>query len=225
MKLSSRKQLLKESELTLKSIKKSLNEATTKEKVEAKLKQLGIKKYTINSDMSVDVKGDVDISNTFNFKKSLKSIPVQFRNVSGNFYCQGNELISLKGAPQKVGGDFYCNDNQLTSLKGAPQSVGRGFRCHNNRLTSLEGAPRNVGWGFHCHNNQLTSLKGAPQNVGGNFNCSENKLTSLEGAPKKVGDVFDCRYNPKLPESQKDWAEENIRAQAVLADGRQGWRK
>jgi hypothetical protein len=34
---------------------------------------------------------------------------VQFRNVSGYFYCDNNQLTSLEGCPSSVGGDFYCS--------------------------------------------------------------------------------------------------------------------
>ena len=41
--------------------------------------------------------------------------------VDGSFFCDGNHLTSLAGAPSRVTGDFYCNDNQLTSLEGMPR--------------------------------------------------------------------------------------------------------
>ncbi|MBR1756760.1 MAG: hypothetical protein IJ738_04270, partial [Alphaproteobacteria bacterium] len=97
------------------------------------------------------------------------------------FNCSGNQLTSLKGAPQKVGGNFNCSYNQLTSLKGVPQKIEGSFNCSENQLTSLEGAPQKVGGNFRCYGNQLTSLKGAPQKVGGNFWCYGNQLTSLFG--------------------------------------------
>jgi hypothetical protein len=44
-------------------------------------KEYKIKNYTINDDLSIDVDGDVDLSN-----KSLIKIPIKFRKVSGNFH-------------------------------------------------------------------------------------------------------------------------------------------
>jgi len=125
----------------------------------------------------------------------LEKLP-DFSNiqVEGNFYCDGNQLTSLQGAPQTVGFDFDCGYNQLTSLKGAPQTVERIFKCNNNQLTSLQGAPQTVR-GFNCSNNQLTSLQGAPQTLGGNFICNDNQLTSLQGAPQTVGGSFYCSNN------------------------------
>jgi hypothetical protein len=109
-----------------------ITKAKDKDTVEEILNLLDITGYTINPDLTVDVRGNVEITG-----KSLKSIPVQFRNVSGYFSCAFNELTTLEGAPQKVGGDFYCPGNQLTSLQGAPQKVGGDFYCPGNQLTSL----------------------------------------------------------------------------------------
>ena len=89
--------------------------------------KFGIENYTINPDGSIDVQGNVDLSDM-----GLTKLPLRFGNVSGDFYCGNNQLISLEGAPQVVGRNFYCNDNQLTSLEGAPQKVGRNFTCSQN---------------------------------------------------------------------------------------------
>jgi hypothetical protein len=140
--------------------------------------------YTIQSDGTVDVNGNV---NMYNMK--LTKLPFKFGKVTGDFYCSGNRLTSLKGAPQLVGGDFSCYRNQLTSLEGAPQSVGGGFYCFFNQLTSLEGAPQSVGGNFECYNNQLSSLEGAPKSVGGNFDCEINKVKFTEDDVRSVSDV------------------------------------
>jgi len=161
------------------------------------LKGCIIGKYTINDDGSIDVDGMVRLTN-----KYLTKIPFKFRNVSGSFWCNSNQLSSLKGAPNSVGGNFNCSDNQLTSLLGAPKTVGGSFYCSNNQLKSLEGAPNSVGGGFYCYNNQLKSLEGAPINVGGDFSCHDNQLTSLKGAPNTVGGGFNCSNNPNLPYSE-----------------------
>ncbi len=104
--------------------------------------------YTINNDGSIDVDGGVDLSN-----KNLSKIPFKFRNVSGGFYCCGNQLTSLEGAPKSVGGGFGCYDNQLTSLLGAPNNVSGGFYCDHNQLTTLDGTPKTVGGRFLCYDN------------------------------------------------------------------------
>ena len=141
----------------------------------------------------VDVDGDFDCS-----REGLNDLlGIRFGKAFWNFYCNGNNLTSLEGAPQTVGGDFYCSDNSLQTLEGAPQTVGGDFSCNKNKLTTIEGAPQIVNGAFYCSGNMLTSLTGAPQTVGGEFGCTDNKLTSLEGAPETVGGEFSC-YNNRL---------------------------
>jgi hypothetical protein len=147
--------------------------------------------------------GKVDVEGNFNCQRQglIDFKGVRFGEVSGSFYCHGNQLTSLEGAPQRVGVSFNCSDNQLTSLKGAPESV-NGYKydgyfyCSGNQLTSLEGAPEAIGGNFHCFGNRLTSLKGAPRTIGGNFNFDDNQLTSLEGAPQTVYANLYCKDNP-----------------------------
>jgi hypothetical protein len=149
-----------------------------------------ITNYTINEDGTIDVRGDVNLSS-----QGLNELPVRFRNVSGDFFCDDNQLISLEGCPKSVGGGFWCNNNQLSSLEGCPQSVGGDFICYNNQLMTLEGCPQNVGGDFYCNNNWLVTLEGGPEEVGGYFDCDCNKLISLDGCPKSVGDFY-CSSNP-----------------------------
>lgn len=120
---------------------------------------------------------------------------IRFGKVSEHFYCHGNQLTSLEGAPQWVGEFFNCSANALTSLEGGPKQVGGHYYCHGNQLTSLEGAPQEINRNFYCSRNQLTNLEGAPQRVDGDFDCSHNGLKSLQGAPKWVGGDFECNNN------------------------------
>ena len=179
----------------MKSLYESILSSTNTGKVslvKAWLEEHGIKNYTINSKGEVDVDGNVLLNGW-----GLKEFPsyIQFGSVKGNFFCNNNNLTTLKGAPKKVGGGFECKYNKLTTLEGAPRDVGVYFECSFNSLISLEGAPREVNSCFDCSNNNLTSLKGAPERVGMSFSCRNNKLTTLEGAPEKVGEWFHCDNN------------------------------
>ena len=95
-------------------------------------KKYRIKNYTINSDGSIDVDGDVNIA-----YMKLDKLPLRFNRIGGNFDCSVNHLTSLIGAPKEIGGNFYCNNNQLTSLEGAPKEVGGFFDCDKNPLPQL----------------------------------------------------------------------------------------
>ena len=110
-----------------------------------------IKNYTINDDLTIDVKGNVYLN-----YNSLTCFPsfIKFNKVSGSFSCYNNQLTSLKGCPTTVHGSFDCAKNQLTILEGCPTTVGGYFSCYNNQLTSLEGCPTIVdGNFFSCDNN------------------------------------------------------------------------
>ena len=90
------------------------------------------------------------------YKLALTKLPdLKDVIVTGNFYCDRNNLTSLEGASKFVGDHFYCDRNNLTSLEGAPKYVGGNFNCSNNNLTSLEGAPKFVGGDFICANNKV----------------------------------------------------------------------
>jgi hypothetical protein len=145
-------------------------------------KKYRIKNYSINTDGTVDVDGDVNLSD-----KRLKKLPLKFNRVGGDFYCHYNELTTLEGAPKVVGGDFYCSYNQ-----GLPW-------FWLGTLTTLEGSPKEVGGDFYCDNNQLTTLEGSPKEVGGDFICSSNPL------PKEVLNFRDKKYILKWQDDYGIW--------------------
>jgi len=163
----------------------------SKQEVDSICRKYVIQDYTINPDGSIDVDGNVDLSS-----RGLKKIPLKFRNVRGNFYCNYNQLTSLEGCPQSVGGAFSCHSNKLTSLEGCPQSVGGNFYCSKNQLTSIEGCPQSVSGNFSCSENQLTSIEGCPQSVGGFFSCSTNQLTDFNGFPEYWTGRISFNENP-----------------------------
>src|SRR5574344_2581190 len=89
-----------------------------------------IKNYTINSDNSVDVDGNVYL-----WDKKLTSIPLNFNIVNGYFECGYNYLTSLKGCPVRVSNEFSCYNNQLTSLQYSPQYMENDdFSCGWNKI-------------------------------------------------------------------------------------------
>ena len=93
-------------------------------------KRYGINNYTINPDGSIDVNGGVDLYNY-----NLTEFPLTFNRVDGDFYCNNNQLTSLKGCPRWIGGYFDCDCNRLYSLEFSPEYVGSYFSCELNYLT------------------------------------------------------------------------------------------
>ena len=132
----------------MKSLYESILSSTNAGKtglIKAWLDEYGIKKYTINDKLEIDVDGWVVLTNNH-----LSEFPeyIQFNIVKGNFFCSFNVLTSLRGVPREVGGKFDCSNNSLTTLEDSPEKVGGDFECHHNKLKTLEGAPKEVGGGF-----------------------------------------------------------------------------
>jgi len=86
------------------------------EDIDSICRNYDIENYTINSDGSIDVDGDVNL-----FNRDLTILPLKFGKVSGYFHCGNNLLTTLEGCPQSVGKEFYFNNNELRDLYGFPE--------------------------------------------------------------------------------------------------------
>jgi len=175
------------------------------QQIEDWLDSMNIENYTINTDGTVDVAGNVIIRG-----KHLAHIPIQFGYVGGDFNCHSNQLTTLQGCPREVVGSFSCQINKLTTLQDGPKEVGGFYDCSYNMLTNLQGAPREIGGSFWCADNQLTSLQGGPREVAGDYGCSYNKLTDLKGGPIEVGGEFKCYANPFKEKPNTSFRKEKI---------------
>ena len=116
--------------------------------------------YLIRENDTIDVDGDVNLEGKLGDLGELGDYGICFGKVTGNFNCQKNRLISLKGTPEIVGGDFFCGANHLPSLSGAPNEVGGKFDCSENPLNSLDGFPERILGGFFCKTCNLDSFLG-----------------------------------------------------------------
>ena len=113
-----------------------------------------ITNYSINPDGSIDVDGNVHLS-----EMDLIELPLKFNKVSGFFNCSFNKLTSLKGSPKEVGTFFTCYGNKLIDLKYAPNRIGSWFDCSVNNLKNLVNSPTSKNL-FFCEGNPLESLEG-----------------------------------------------------------------
>ena len=181
------------------------------------MKAIGIRKYKIHDDRTVDVWEDVSL------KLNILTIPVKFEYVTGDFDVSFCGLINLNGCPNTVEGNFICTNNRLTDLKGgpdvvtgsydvshsnlasldgSPSKINVNFNCGYNKLANLKGGPRVVNGSYSCTNNLLISLDGSPDILIGNFNCSGNYLQTLKDGPDLINGIYDCSFNDL--ESLKD---------------------
>ena len=148
-----------------------------------------IRNWSINNGL-VDVNGYVILSDI-----GLDKLPINFGKVNGGFYCQNNNLTTLKGSPRYVGGHFWCQDNELTTLEEGPIEVGEDFKCDHNQLTTLKGSPMSMNGSFICNNNNLKTLEYSPRIIGRDFMCNNNHLVSLSGCPDEIKGDFSFSKN------------------------------
>ena len=97
-----------------------------------------IKNFTIDSNGVVDVNDNVLI------QSRMRSLPIQFGTVTGNFYCEEVDLYTLKGAPHTVGKVFSCSYNlNLRSLEYAPSNT-ESFHSYSTDIISLHNIHKTV---------------------------------------------------------------------------------
>jgi len=110
---------------------KNLISKEEKDQIDLECLRYQIKNYSINSDGSIDVDGNVNLN-----QRGLLSLPLRFGKVSGSFEINRNKLTTLVGGPICVGGHYECENNNLTTLEGCPEYVGKHFRFAVNYLIS-----------------------------------------------------------------------------------------
>jgi len=130
------------------------------EDIDSICSKYGIKNYTINSDGTVDVDGNVNLYN-----KDLTKLPLKFGKVSGYFDCDTNQLTSLEGCPKSVSGYFACGYNNLKSLEFCPQSVGGNFGCGVNQLKDLYFFPEFFDGVVYYYGNPVSEILDLFKNV------------------------------------------------------------
>lgn len=144
--------------------------------IEEWLKNMDIYDYSLSENLIIDSDSTINLSHI-----RLSEFPsfIQFGTIRGTFFCNDNNLKSLRGSPRIVHGSFYCKNNSLESLEFGPIHVDQFYFCNGNNLKSLEGSPNFVGGSFECSNNpNLNSLEGIPKHIISHFIC------------KKVGGIF-----------------------------------
>ena len=169
------------------------------EDIHAICRKYRIKNYTINSDGSIDVDGDVTLYN-----KGLSKLPVKFNRVSGYFYCNNNKLTSLEGCPKWVGHYLSCSYNQLTTLKGAPEYVGGHFYFMYNQLTDFIGIPEFYEGRVNFYGNPLFEvIKDIPNDKKTKFIQFLNIYDVIRSGKKIIRDRLEVAYDGigmELPE-------------------------
>jgi len=141
-----------------------------KNAIDGLCRELGIRNYTINSDRTINVDGNVNIILGYKYK----NIPLKFNIVGGSFICKNQTLSTLKGCPKYVGGSFNCSGNRITSLKFCPKKIHGDFICTHNSIVNLIDGPIHVGGNYNVAVNNLESLVGCAEKILGNLQVGQN---------------------------------------------------
>ena len=98
--------------------------------------EMGIEKYTINSQGEIDVDGEVDLSG-----RDFKELPYKFGKVKGYFNLDGCEnLISIKNCPNEIYGYFsieYCTNFECITNAHIKRILGTFYCRHNKNEVTL----------------------------------------------------------------------------------------
>lgn len=193
--------------LELFSFKKNKPEISSEDKHKETIRHfLRNCRYTINSDMSVDVNSDYRADPYSKYR--IGEMPLKFNRAYGNFEIVHQDLMSLRLCPTEVDGTFDCSGNNLQNLKGAPKRVGGNFIVRSKGhliesklcLKSLEGCPKFIAGDLDIRDNGIYSFDYFPNSLGGEFLCKGNPIFYiwLLFLDKDKIDVFND-YDPIKP--------------------------
>jgi hypothetical protein len=165
------------------------------------LMSAGVKNFTINKDLTVDVEGDVVIVKST--MSGYDYLPFKFGKVTGNFSIDVPTLTTLEGCPNVVTqGAFNVFNSRIKNLKGMPKQASYVKISNASELTSLEGFPedaiiKTIEISI-CPN--LASVKGIPKSATvSNFNFTDcANLQSLEGLPNMIAGFLNLRNSSAL---------------------------
>jgi hypothetical protein len=95
------------------------------------LDEMDVEYYIINDDFTIDTEESVNINN-----KKLVELPdyIKFNDIYGWFDCANNQLISMRGFPERTEGGVYASDNKITSLEGCTKYIGGSLDLRNNPI-------------------------------------------------------------------------------------------
>jgi hypothetical protein len=148
-------------------------------RIDKKLCEFGISRYTLSNS------GEVDVFERVQIPSSVSSLGVRFRTVYDSFIVEGDRVpICQLGREVQ-----YVNSHMIESLKGAPTHVTSDFICKYSHLTSLEYSPKTVGGSVILRELGIKSLDFMPRDVGGYFFAEDTGIASLHNFHVSNSDV------------------------------------
>ncbi len=161
-------------------------------------------RFKINDNYTLDLEGDIKITNTQMNTREIKSINDKVAKKSFSFYKKEYGKLELPISFNKVGGNFNVDRLHLVDMRLFPKHVGGNLEASSTYITSLKGCPEYVGGNFIIQSrghlwdspNLLRSLEYCPKYIGGNLDVYGMGIYTFEHFPKKLVGDFLCESNP-----------------------------
>jgi len=78
----------------------------------------------------------------FTHPKAIDETPIE--KWVGDFVVDNFEIESLVGSPYEVTGNYDCGDNKLISFEGISPIIGRNIHASNNKFESLKDIEKHI---------------------------------------------------------------------------------
>lgn len=153
--------------------------------------QNGIKNYSINSDGSVDVHGDVNLRGD-----DLEWLPIPFNIVHGSFDISNNRIYEFHNFPKEIKSDLLAMQNMFESFSGFETKVGGSIIFSNNRIRSVKGLPNEIYGALDLSENNIVFMDGIPNIIHGYLDMNGNNIQNLKPFPVQIEGSINVSYNP-----------------------------
>lgn len=144
--------------------------ANSEEEIIEFLEKVGVTKYTIRKDLTVDVHQKLNI-----VYENIRRFPVVFHSIEGGVILTANKLETLEGLPNEIFGDLDISNNLLRSLEHCPKIIHGDFDASECYIDNIKNSPKEVMGDVNLEGNYIKTLDGLPNFIGGDFNISNQK--------------------------------------------------
>ena len=164
-------------------------------------------RFKINDNYTLDLDGDIKITNTQMNTRVIKSINDKVAKKSFSFYKKEYGKLELPVSFNKVGGNFNVDLLNFEDMRLFPKHIGGNLEASGTYINTLKGGPEYVGGNYniesrgHLYDSPflLRSLEHCATHIGGNLDVNGQGIYSFEYFPKKLIGNFICENNPIYP--------------------------
>lgn len=137
---------------------------------------------------ALSVKGDCSLED---LPQGMTTLPLQFKNVTGDFDITAKGITSLIGCPEVIEGAFRASSNNFLDLKYSPKEANHTILANCN-IKSLNGFHTNSKY-YDLSYNNLTSVKGLNPTDPCTLVIYGNNLSNVMGIHSNVRALYLAR--------------------------------